>query len=330
MNVEKKVNQFYSSKKCNVSLSKYYTDDKELNKKLDTLLEDLKKGFILYSKKILERFIVGHEEIDNFAEQFIKVYEYNLTHNKYSNSEEQFKIHYGNSLGSKKWEEKKNKMRGEKNPWFKHDGKYSPFKEGSINFSKDAMAKACKNRSYNTKLNYYLDKGHSEEEAIYLLKERQATGRIDNFIKRYGDELGKEKWAERQIKWQETLQSKPQNEIDEINKKKSSGIGSFINRDIPGKLYYIYFYNKDIEFWKIGITSKSVRERFNLDCFEVKYNLKYKIIFVQSYETIQEAYNEEQRILNINNDYRIITNYNGFYTTETFNKNVLKDYYGII
>lgn len=72
----------------------------------------------------------------------------------------------------------------------------------------------------NTCVEYYLERGYTEEEAIELIKERQATGRLDKFIDRYGKKLGKQKWKERQIKWQNTLNSKKPEEIDEMKKKR--------------------------------------------------------------------------------------------------------------
>lgn len=67
-----------------------------------------------------------------------------------------------------------------------------------------------------------------------------------------------------------------------------------------------------------------------IQIYQEKYKLKYCIEFINSYETIQEAYNKEQYILALFNNYRITTNYNGFYTSETFNKNVLEKYYEVI
>lgn len=65
---------------------------------------------------------------------------------------------------------------------------------------------------------YWMKKGYSEEEAIIEVSKRQARG-LEHFIKVYGSE-GLTKWEERQYKWQNTLNSKPKEEIDRINRAK--------------------------------------------------------------------------------------------------------------
>ena len=179
-------------------------------------------------------------------------------------------------------------------------------------------------KGYPNSIEYWLDKGFSIEESKLKLKEKQSTFSLDKCIKKYGEVKGTEIWHQRQTKWQNTLKSKPQDEIDDINRRKSSGIGKYLDRTLPGKLYYIHFYNEEIEFWKIGITSRSINDRFNLSVFKEKYNLNYNIEFINDLETIQDAYYQEQYILNKFNSNRITINYNGFCTTECFDSNILK------
>lgn len=71
-----------------------------------------------------------------------------------------------------------------------------------------------------TQLKYWLKKGFSEEEAKLALKERQQTFTLEKCIKRYGEEEGTKKWQERQEKWQNTLNSKSEEEKIKINKAK--------------------------------------------------------------------------------------------------------------
>lgn len=330
MSVNLNPSDYYSNKKFKINLNRYKTDDINLNKKLDAMQIHLDKGFTLYSTRIMERFLQGHNDIPDFGVQFVLLEDYYSKNNKYSNSEEQYIIQYGITEGKKRWNEKIEKVSGDNNPWSNHGGKLSPWKKGSVNYSKEAIKKACSQRSYNTKIEYYTDKGYSLEEAEELLKERQSTGRLSKFIDRYGEDEGIRKWKERQEKWQNTLNSKTQEEIDDINRRKSSGIGRYLDRTIPGKLYYIKFFNDEIEFWKIGITSNSINERFNLDTFDAKHNLKHEIIFQNEYNSIQEAYDKEQFILALFNENRITIDYNNFFTTETFNSDVLKGFYEVI
>lgn len=50
-------------------------------------------------------------------------------------------------------------------------------------------------------IEYWTSRGYSEEDAQYEVKERQAVGRLDKFIERYGKKEGKERWEKRQEKW---------------------------------------------------------------------------------------------------------------------------------
>lgn len=72
----------------------------------------------------------------------------------------------------------------------------------------------------NTRIEYYLNKGMTVEEAKVALSERQSTFSKDKCIEKYGED-GLKVWEERQNKWQETLNSKSAKEIKAINKKKS-------------------------------------------------------------------------------------------------------------
>jgi hypothetical protein len=56
-----------------------------------------------------------------------------------------------------------------------------------------------------TQLQYYLDKGMSEEESIIELSKRQSTFSKEICVEKYGEEEGYIKWMERQEKWQKSL-----------------------------------------------------------------------------------------------------------------------------
>lgn len=347
MNVKQ---NFYSSKKYKYRLlEKYLGQSNELDIKINILIEDLKNGFSLYDSGNLARFIQGYIEIPDFAEQFIILKEYYSTHNKYANSEELYKILYGETIGSLRWKEKSDKVKGENNPAYNHCGRLSPFSANFIKYEelteiekirsaeekKEELRNLKEDNPWmhgNTRKEYWIKKGYTEEESKKLISERQRTFSLEICVEKYGKKEGTAKWKQRQINWQTTLNSKPQEEIDDINRRKSSGIGRYVDRNIPGKLYYIRLYNDEIEFWKIGITSVHVfGGRFeNEFVFKEKYKLNYEIIFVNDYCTILEAYELEQKILRANNSDRITVDYNKFYTTETFNRNIIKEINEII
>lgn len=94
-----------------------------------------------------------------------------------------------------------------------------------------------------TQLAYWLRLGYSEKEAKLKLKERQVTFSKELCIKKHGYEEGLRVWKERQIKWQNTLQSRP--DIEEIHKRRANGFK---------KLESIYGYERAKEI----IASRSV------------------------------------------------------------------------
>lgn len=73
----------------------------------------------------------------------------------------------------------------------------------------------------NTSLDYYLTRGYNLEEATILQTERQKTFSLEKCIEKHGEMEGTKIWSDRQIKWQNTLNSKSDEEKSIINKKKS-------------------------------------------------------------------------------------------------------------
>lgn len=169
---------------------------------------------------------------------------------------------------------------------------------------------------------YYLNKGFTEEEARAAISKRQATFSLKKCIEKHGEVEGLRLWEDRQQRWQATLKSKPQEEIDDINRRKSSKVKSEIGNR-KGILYYIRFYNEEIEFWKIGITSKRVEQRFGSNnVFKKLHNLYYDVKYVNHYETMNMCFDVEQSILDEFKLHRVTINYNGFKTTEAFNVDI--------
>lgn len=108
------------------------------------------------------------------------------------------------------------KIKGEKNP--NHKSKTtieqrqscSPFSKEFKKYSDETerttfIKNVCDNKSYQVRLNYWLDKGFSQEESEIKLKDRQTTFTLDICIKKHGEEKGKQYYTNRQVKWQETL-----------------------------------------------------------------------------------------------------------------------------
>lgn len=214
---------------------------------------------------------------------------------------------------------------GSNNAWNNHGGKYSPFSKGSVNYSKEAIKKAAENRSYTTRLDYYLDRGMSETEAKITLSERQTTFSLQKCLERYGED-GLRIFEDRQARWQNTLNSKPQAEKDRIRMMKSTGrMNQLFNSDpevknIPGIVYIVKFMMIETStvYWKVGITSKTVENRFWTPG-TIKNGILLEIIH-QHYTTFYQAYKIEQQILKENYSIRTIIENSSVSTTEAFTK----------
>lgn len=120
---------------------------------------------------------------------------------------------YGAPLCSEDFiEAARKRAKSPNNPWYKHEGKFSPFSEGSLNYSKEAKSNAIKNSMANpnnpyanTKVETYIKAGLSKEEAEIARSKRQATFSLKTCIEKYGEEKGKEIFEARQIAWQKSM-----------------------------------------------------------------------------------------------------------------------------
>jgi hypothetical protein len=172
----------------------------------------------------------------------------------------------------------------------------------------------CKGRSPRCK-EYYLIRGFSEEEATEKISDVQTTFSLDICIEKYGLEEGTRVWQDRQDNWQATLNSKSEEEIGEINRKKSNAMSygklwtNATNMD--GIFYLLDLYDG---FYKIGITTSTVKSRYYTS------HKDYKLLFEYS-SSINHCFQIEQLLKNIYlKDKKIdkIEEILGFGWTETF------------
>lgn len=90
--------------------------------------------------------------------------------------------------------------------------------EGTKRYNEFNQRKLEKN---STRLEYWIKKGFSIDEAIQKQKERQTTFSMQKCIEKYGHEKGKLVFEARQKKWQNTLKQKPEEEKILISIKKN-------------------------------------------------------------------------------------------------------------
>ena len=170
-------------------------------------------------------------------------------------------------------------MSGENNPGYQHGGKLSPFSKKFVGYdgltevemeSKiretgvSAQETAKENNTSQLHIGYYTSRGYSLEEAQIALSERQSTFSLEKCIEKFGEIEGRIRWQERQDTWRSSLDSKSQDEKDEIDRKKAPKyfFREYGSENMPGLFYAFRFGNGKIKF---GISTKStVRDRYSL------------------------------------------------------------------
>lgn len=122
-------------------------------------------------------------------------------------------------------------VKGDKNPGYQHGGKLSPWSYNNKKLNKQEIDE-CKQKTIKsikssdnitTKFSYWLNLCNGDEKlAKKLYKERQSTFNLNKCIEKYGEEEGRKIWQERQNRWQQTLNSKSDEEKKEITRRKLS------------------------------------------------------------------------------------------------------------
>lgn len=120
------------------------------------------------------------------------------------------------------------RVSGKNNPAYQHGGKFSPFSDKFIGKATKRQAiasmkatKKAEPQNNCARIEYWLEKTNGDAtEAARMLSESQATFSLEKCVARHGEEKGRRVWQERQDRWQETLRSKPPEEIARINRLK--------------------------------------------------------------------------------------------------------------
>lgn len=178
---------------------------------------------------------------------------------------------------------------------------------------------------------YWEAKGYSTQDAREKVRKIQDNNSLKAYIARHGELEGTELFIDRNERWQNTLLSKPKEEISRINKSKGTKKGS----DVPtegcytykrftmypelatsaGTLYYIKLNIDDTIYYKIGIT-KNLTTR-------MRHFRNYNAEIVKTYEsTLFDCYNKEQSILHKYKSVRVSVD---GVSTKLFNTNIIKE-----
>lgn len=240
------------------------------------------------------------------------------------------------------WKEKKcDNFKGDKNPAYQHGGKCSALSRNFVGYvgmneeeitnainlvsGKISVANTNTTKSPSSYTYYMVHHNMSEKDARKASFEFVSSISFskDNCIKKYGLEEGLRIFNARQVNWQNTMKSKTQEEIDDINLRKNSGYTLLKDNTKTAILYYLRFYStkEDMEFFKIGYTTKTIHKRFPKMQLKKSY-LDYEVIY-SAEGTMLEMINKEQHLLRKFHKHRFKCSYNGFATTEAFSDNVL-------
>ena len=92
-------------------------------------------------------------------------------------------------------------------------------RKNSLKFN-DKYTPEERRKFYVRCIEYYLEKGLTEEEARRALADSQRTFTLEKCVEKYGKD-GYAVWENRQIQWQRSMNEKSSSEKDEINKKRN-------------------------------------------------------------------------------------------------------------
>lgn len=140
---------------------------------------------------------------------------------------------------------------------------------------KKFMTDLAANRDYTVRLEYYTNKGYTEEEAVKMLHDRQVTFTLEKCIAKYGEEEGRRRYEERQRNWAAKMREKYDNgEYSKVPYKLTSNMYSKFEIECINKIMEKVLSDSkgnDIsEFTKqFEIFVKGLHKRF-------VYDLKYK------------------------------------------------------
>lgn len=127
------------------------------------------------------------------------------------------------------------RVKGEDNPAYQHGGRLSPWSKKSKFYSEESHKKAIENSQEGINKNSPVRKSFYETEDEF----RKAQNRdLDYFVTKYGVEVGKQKHAAKTAKWIATMEGKPDEEKQRINRMKVGRAGAIskAEKDIIAEL----------------------------------------------------------------------------------------------
>lgn len=254
---------------------------------------------------------------------------------------EYFSMMYGEQYAKEKLERKGSRVKGENNPGYQHGGRLSPFSKKFVNYQGKDEAEVEREISTryetikqlkkenphleSTKIEYYLNKGLTEDEAREALSDRQSTFSLEKCIEQNGEEEGYRIWKERQEKWQNTLKKLPKEERKRMIRAKVRGSWNQLFKINNDRQAYVYLMKSktDDDLYKFGITTNVEARRVT-----VSNDLKDKFAVV-TYTPVEchtDAIDIEDRLCEIFDDRSLFSlDENSSVKLETFKDNRADD-----
>lgn len=145
---------------------------------------------------------------------------------------------------------------------------------------KEVSDKSIKDRLLPSNREYWMLKGYTKSQAEEKVSESQRRFSKDICIEKHGEEEGLKIWNDRQEKWQETLNSKPEEEIIKINMKKMfnrtgyskisnemfDNVYEQLSNELKASSYYANNNNEIVKY------DKENKRYYRLDFFNSKLN----------------------------------------------------------
>jgi very-short-patch-repair endonuclease len=183
-----------------------------------------------------------------------------------------YKEKYGEIRSKKYLKNQSERISGDKNPAFNHGGKLSPFSDNFIyadKINKEELIKKVSesnktNGNNSTTLSYWIKRGFTEEESRKKISEKQQTFTLQKCIEKYGEEVGIDRWVDRQNKWQ-----------DSFKKSRKNGF-SKISQELFWKIYQNLNTNKKLVYF--AELNENKNPDFSGNNHEYKLRLKTKVV----------------------------------------------------
>lgn len=230
-----------------INVERYPEKWKELNEKYEH--EEAVELYYKFSRSFsLEKYIHKYGK-----EEGKKLYNEKRDKRKFGVRLEDLIKKYGVKEGNKRYDNWRKSVAGTKKNFIIRHGdegekKFDEFKKKCVvkHEIKNEPNSKYNNRSFNNKLQFYLDKGLSLEEAKKELSERQKTTKLESLIKKYGEEIGKEKYLE-------------------YNKNRINSLENFVER--YGEIDGVERFEKYKETLKLVRSKESLIEKHGLEWY---------------------------------------------------------------